>query len=350
MLADLSRLSNAESRSISPENPTGARGAGGQSTDGLAADSARELGQGWKVSPYIRIGGNETVTLAEIDGPGAIEHIWLTVHPTHWRRLVLRMYWDGEETPSVETPLGDFFCSGWCVRCNIGSIPVAVNPAGGFNSYWRMPFRTVGPHHRREPLARGGWFLLFLDRLHANGHSRGCRLFPCPMAAGKPASLRRGAHHPRWRAGARSLCRHLYCLGGEQQRLVGRRRGEVLSRWRPRLADHLRHRHRGLFRRRLEFRAPASGNTVRFPPPSWDCRRSSNRTVSIRASNASACTAGIFPTRSVFARSCASPSRRSVGAPPWKASAAISRCRTTSPPPRSGTNRNRTRRSRQCRR
>ena len=51
MLADLSRLSNAESRSISPENPTGARGAGGQSTDGLAADSARELGQGWKVSP-----------------------------------------------------------------------------------------------------------------------------------------------------------------------------------------------------------------------------------------------------------------------------------------------------------
>ncbi len=142
MLADLSRLSHAESRSISPENPTGARGRGGQSTDGLAADSARELGQGWKVSPYIRIGGNETVTLAEIEGPGAIEHIWLTVHPTHWRRLVLRMYWDGEETPSVETPLGDFFCSGWCVRCNVSSIPVAVNPAGGFNSYWHMPFRT----------------------------------------------------------------------------------------------------------------------------------------------------------------------------------------------------------------
>ncbi len=141
MLGNLSRLSNAESRSISPENPTGARGAGGMSTDGLAAASARELGQGWKVSPYIAIGGHETVTLAEISGPGEITHIWLTVHPTQWRRLVLRMYWDGEETPSVETPVGDFFCSGWCVRCNVSSIPVAVNPAGGFNSYWPMPFR-----------------------------------------------------------------------------------------------------------------------------------------------------------------------------------------------------------------
>jgi hypothetical protein len=143
MLERLSRLSQAESRSISPENPTGARGRGGMSTDGLAAASARELGQGWKVSPYIAIGGHETVTLAEIAGPGEITHIWLTVHPTHWRRLVLRMYWDGEETPSVETPLGDFFCSGWCVRCNVSSIPVAVNPAGGFNSYWPLPFRKA---------------------------------------------------------------------------------------------------------------------------------------------------------------------------------------------------------------
>ncbi len=141
MLGNLSRLSNAESRSISPENPTGARGAGGMSTDGLAAASARELGQGWKVSPFIAVGGHETVTLAEIEGSGEITHIWLTVHPTQWRRLVLRMYWDGEETPSVETPIGDFFCSGWCVRCNVSSIPVAVNPAGGFNCYWPMPFR-----------------------------------------------------------------------------------------------------------------------------------------------------------------------------------------------------------------
>ena len=41
----------------------------------------------------------------------------------------------------MEVPLGDFFCNGWCVRCNVTSLAVRVNPAGGFNSYWEMPFR-----------------------------------------------------------------------------------------------------------------------------------------------------------------------------------------------------------------
>jgi hypothetical protein len=140
-LGNLSRLSNAVTRSISAENFTGAKGGGGQATEGTGADAARELGQGWKVSPSVNVGGYETITIAEIEGPGAIQHIWLTVHPRHWRQLVLRIYWDGEETPSVETPIGDFFCSGWCERANISSLPVAVNPAGGFNSYWEMPFR-----------------------------------------------------------------------------------------------------------------------------------------------------------------------------------------------------------------
>ena len=110
-------------------------------TEGTGAVPARELGQGWKVSPSIEIGPHETITMADIEGPGAIQHIWLTVHPTWWRRLVIRMHWDDEATPSVETPLGDFFANGWCERCNISSIPIAVNPAGGFNSYWEMPFR-----------------------------------------------------------------------------------------------------------------------------------------------------------------------------------------------------------------
>jgi hypothetical protein len=140
-LGNLSRLSNAETRSISPENFSGAKGAGGMLTEGPAANAARELGQGWKVSPFINIEPWETATIAEIEGPGAIQHIWLTVHPTWWRRLVLRVYWDHEETPSIETPLGDFFANGWCERCNISSMPVVVNPAGGFNSYWQMPFR-----------------------------------------------------------------------------------------------------------------------------------------------------------------------------------------------------------------
>src|SRR5687767_1956533 len=140
-LADLARLSHAQTRSISAENFTGEKGKAGMATEGTGAIAGRQLGQGWKISPSIIIAPRQTVTLAEIQGPGAIQHIWNTVHPQWWRRLVLRIYWDGEETPSVETPLGDFFCSGWCQRCNVSSLPIAVNPAGGFNSYWPMPFR-----------------------------------------------------------------------------------------------------------------------------------------------------------------------------------------------------------------
>lgn len=141
-LGDLPRLSNAESRSISAENPTGEKGKGGQATEGTCALYARELGQGWKVSPSIDIQANETAVLAEIDGPGAVKHMWMTVHPDYWRCLILRVYWDGEKNPSIEVPLGDFFCNGWCVRSNVNSLPVSVNPAGGFNCYWEMPFRT----------------------------------------------------------------------------------------------------------------------------------------------------------------------------------------------------------------
>lgn len=140
-LGTLSRLSQAQTRSISPENFTGAKGEGGKAIEGTGADAARELGRGWKVSPSIHVAGQATVTLAEIAGPGAVQHIWLTVHPSAWRQLVLRIYWDEEESPSVEVPLGDFFCCGWNERCNITSLPVAVNPAGGFNCYWEMPFR-----------------------------------------------------------------------------------------------------------------------------------------------------------------------------------------------------------------
>lgn len=140
-LGNLAELSNAESRSISAENFTGEKGHGGMATSGTGAAAARELGQGWKLSPSINIFGKETVTLADIEGPGAIQHIWVTAHPTFWRRLVLRAYWDGEEQPSIEVPLGDFFCNGWCERANVSSLPIATNPAGGFNSYWEMPFR-----------------------------------------------------------------------------------------------------------------------------------------------------------------------------------------------------------------
>jgi hypothetical protein len=140
-LGNLSRLSNAETRSISAENFNGEPGKGGMATQGTGSLPARDLGQGWKVSPSINIAARQIVTLADISGPGAIQHIWLTVHPEWWRRLVIRFYWDNETQPSIEVPLGDFFCNGWGVRCNVSSLAVCVNPAGGFNCYWEMPFR-----------------------------------------------------------------------------------------------------------------------------------------------------------------------------------------------------------------
>ena len=140
-LGNLSQLSNAVTRSISAENPTGGKGLGGMATEGTCTIYTRELGRGWKVSPSIHVAGKTSVVLADITGPGVIQHIWMTVDPHAWRQLILRIYWDHENTPSVEVPFGDFFANGWCVRCNVNSFPVAVNPAGGFNCYWEMPFR-----------------------------------------------------------------------------------------------------------------------------------------------------------------------------------------------------------------
>lgn len=141
-LGNLPRLSDAETRSISPENFTGEKGKGGMATleEGTAAKAARDLGQGWKVNPFINIEAKTTFTLAEIEGPGAIQQIWMT--PTgNWRFSIIRIYWDGEKEPSVEVPVGDFFGVGWGQYTQISSLPICVNPGSAFNCYWVMPFR-----------------------------------------------------------------------------------------------------------------------------------------------------------------------------------------------------------------
>ena len=140
-LGDLSRLSHAKTRSISPENFTGEPGKGGMATEGTGAKAARDLGPGWKISPSVKIKPGETFVMGEIDGAGMIQHIWMT--PTGTSRFtIFRIYWDGELQPSVETPVGDFFASGWGGRYpRINSLPICVNPGSGLNSYWQMPFR-----------------------------------------------------------------------------------------------------------------------------------------------------------------------------------------------------------------
>ena len=139
-LGSLSRLSHARTRSISPENFTGEKGKAGMSIDGPAKGPARDLGQGWKVSPYVTIKAGDTFVMADVKGSGAIQQIWCTPAGT-WRFAILRFYWDGETTPSVECPLGDFFASGWGQYAQISSLPVCVNPGSAFNCYWEMPYR-----------------------------------------------------------------------------------------------------------------------------------------------------------------------------------------------------------------
>jgi hypothetical protein len=139
-MGNLSRLSKAKTRSISPENFTGEKGKGGMATQGTGANAARDLGQTWKVSPSVKIDAKQTFTLAEITGSGAIQQIWMT--PTgNWRFAVLRIYWDGETEPSVEVPVGDFFACGWGKYAQLSSLAVCVNPGSAFNCYWEMPFR-----------------------------------------------------------------------------------------------------------------------------------------------------------------------------------------------------------------
>lgn len=149
-LGNLSRLSSAQTRSISPENFTGGKGKGGMADPkdhskrnvANAGPTARDLGMGWKVNPYIYINPGETITIGEIDGSGAIQHIWMT--PTgNWNFSIIRFYWDDETTPSVESPVGPFFGMAWGEYAPLNSLAMTVNPGSAFNSYWKMPFRKT---------------------------------------------------------------------------------------------------------------------------------------------------------------------------------------------------------------
>jgi hypothetical protein len=146
-LGSLPLLGRGRTRSISAENPTGVKGQGGMAVPDpsepkpvAAARAADDLGQGWKVRPFIRINAGETAVLMDVAGPGIIQHIWLVEGLN--RGLVLRFYWDDEPSPSIETPAPDFFAVGHGRFAAVNSLPIVVNPANALNSYWPMPFRT----------------------------------------------------------------------------------------------------------------------------------------------------------------------------------------------------------------
>ena len=127
-LSSLPELSNAKSRSITAENPTGEKGKGARAIPN-EGNPASSLGKGWKVSPCITLPKRNVIKLAEIDGSGVIRHIWITADTKAYRDCVLRFFWDGEEIPSIVVPLGDFFVNCHGLRYNVNSFPIAVNPS-----------------------------------------------------------------------------------------------------------------------------------------------------------------------------------------------------------------------------
>ena len=147
-LSKLPSLSSALTRSISPENPTGEKGMGCLAEPEIDGP-ARELGIGWKCRPFIRIASGETYDIANIEGPGIVQSMWFGGHIS--RDFILRIYWDHQEQPSIETPLPDFFATHWPMQnpdspqdgpfAQVNSIPVSVNPNRGLNCFWEMPFR-----------------------------------------------------------------------------------------------------------------------------------------------------------------------------------------------------------------
>jgi hypothetical protein len=149
-LGALPILIEAESRQVSPENPTGEKGMGARAIPNPGdpnlpfSAAAQDLGQGWKVSPFLKPQAGETLTIMDVEGPGVIEHIWIATE-TSWanngRACVLRFYWDHEDAPSIEVPLTDFFAVGNDRFAPVNSLPVVVNPSAALNCYWPMPFR-----------------------------------------------------------------------------------------------------------------------------------------------------------------------------------------------------------------
>ncbi|MCX6880463.1 MAG: DUF2961 domain-containing protein [Verrucomicrobia bacterium] len=147
-LGSLPLLGQGRTRSVSAENPTGEKGKGGlaipdPSNQAAGARAADDLGQGWKVRPFIRINAGQSAVLMDVKGPGIIQHIWLVENiqaENMSRGMVIRFYWDGEETPSVECPALEFFAVGHGRVGPVNSLAVTVNPRNALSCFWPMPF------------------------------------------------------------------------------------------------------------------------------------------------------------------------------------------------------------------
>ena len=150
------------------------------------------VGRTRRVSSWDQTGGNvdkhplvpgETLTLADISGTGVIRHIWLSMaceeDPLYLRKCVLRMFWDGQDHPSVESPVGDFFgvghsrVSSYCcavmnMSANRGDHSLGGLNSAGMNCYWPMPYSTgarITLENQGETRARSVYYHVDYDEL-----------------------------------------------------------------------------------------------------------------------------------------------------------------------------------------
>ena len=229
-----------DARAATFENPTGARGAGGTAHGGR------------KGAPSRRIEPGERVVLADLDGPGVVRHLWVTVppaRPERMRALILEVRYDGRAEPSVAAPLLDFFGLPHGRPVAYHSMLTTAQEGRGFNSYLPMPFRerieiAFTNHSERattlyyqvdytlqpELPAELGYLHVAFRRENPTVQQRDFVI---------TEGLRRTGPLPRVR-GRRT--------GDRSRQLVRRGRGEGVPRWRHRPAHDLRHRPRGLRR------------------------------------------------------------------------------------------------------
>ena len=143
-MENLWRKQDIRTRSICGENRTGQKGEGGKATEGYTAGAARDLGVGWKVSPFITLPAKTETVLADIGVSGMIKHMWIVPLSKSGdiRNYILRLYYDGDGEPAVECPVGDFFASPMIEYHQINSLLVCRNPYSGFNCYFEIPFKS----------------------------------------------------------------------------------------------------------------------------------------------------------------------------------------------------------------
>jgi hypothetical protein len=198
---------------------------------GTPASGQELAGAGWerlaqpqayvlkRSSSYDRTGGNadyrvvrpgETLTLVDADGPGLISHLWITIASPeiyHLKKIVLRMYWDGETSPSVEAPLGDFFGLGLGDYFRYQSVPLAVGSDKALNCFFPMPFlrhaRVTATNEGSEKIDAFYFNIdyrvysrpLPADTLYFHAQYRQCA--PCQAVTGDGKNLD-GAHNYVW--------------------------------------------------------------------------------------------------------------------------------------------------------